>query len=116
MVSGLALFSHCGVTPEERAVGQRVLVDLEVVVNLGDAARRGELDATVDYADLCRQVLDIGTRTRHTLLEAVAIDVAEAVLLRPRVREVRVRITKPHPPITPDVGAFSVEIARRRAE
>ena len=115
-VSGLALFSHCGVTAEERVVGQRVLIDLEVVVDLGDAARRGELDATVDYADLCRQVLDIGTRTRHTLLEALAIDLAEAVLLRPRAREVRVRITKPHPPIASDVVAFSVELTRRRAE
>jgi dihydroneopterin aldolase len=115
MVSGLALFSHCGVTAEERVVGQRVLVDLEVVVDLGDDARRGELGATVDYADLCSQVIEVGSASRHTLLEALAIDVAEAVLLRPRAREVRVRITKPHPPIAPEVAAFSVELTRRRA-
>ena len=111
IVSGLALFTHCGVTAEERAVGQRVLVDLDLVVDLGD--RRGELTATVDYAELCRQVQEVGSAARHTLLEALAIDLADAVLARPRVREVRVRITKPHPPIAPDVGAFSVELTRR---
>jgi len=115
LIEGLALFSHCGVTPEERAVGQRVLVDLDVTLELGAAARHGELDATVDYADLCRQVLDVGGAARHTLLEALAIDLADAVLTRARVRDVRVRITKPHPPIASDVGAFAVEVVRSRS-
>jgi dihydroneopterin aldolase len=116
IVSGLALFTPCGVTPEDRAVGQRVLVDVDMVVELGEAARRGGLDATVDYADLCRQILDVGGKARHSLLESLAIDIAEAVLTRSRVREVRVCITKPTPPIAPAVSAFSVELVRRRAE
>jgi len=116
IVSGLALFTHCGVTPEERVVGQRVLVDVEMVVELGEAARRGGLDATVDYADLCRDIIDIGSKARHTLLESLAIEIAEAVLARPRIRDVRVRITKPHPPITPDVEAFAVEVLRKKGD
>lgn len=103
-------------TSEERAVGQRVLVDVELTLTLGDAARRGELEATVDYADLCRLILEVGSDARHTLLEALAIDVAEAVLAKPRVRDVQVRVTKPHPPIVPDVGAFSVEVTRARLD
>ena len=114
LVSGLALFTHCGVTPEERAVGQRVLVDVDMVVELGEAARRGGLEATVDYADVCRDLLEVGGKARHTLLESLAMDLAEAVLSRPRVCEVRVRITKPTPPISPAVGAFSVELVRQK--
>lgn len=114
IVSGLALFTHCGVTPEERAVGQRIVVDVDMTVELGEAARRGGLEATVDYADLCRQVIEVGEKARHTLLESLAIDVAEAVLARPRVREVRVRIIKPTPPIVPAVEAFIVELVRSR--
>lgn len=115
IVSGLALFTHCGITPEERAVGQRVVVDVDMAVELGEAARRGGLDATVDYADLCRQVIEVGEKARHTLLESLAIDIVEAVLSRPRVHEVRVRIVKPTPPIVPSVDAFIVELARSRA-
>jgi len=114
IVSGLALFTHCGVTPEERAVGQRIVVDVEMTVELGEAARRGGLEATVDYADLCRQVIEVGEKARHTLLESLAMDVAEAVLSRHRVREVRVRLTKPNPPIVPAVEAFVVELVRNR--
>lgn len=115
LVSGLALFTHCGITPEERAVGQRVLADVELVVDLDEGARRGGLDATVDYAEVCRQISDIGDKARHILLESLAIEAAEAVLARPRVREVRVRITKPNPPITPVVGAFAVEVVRGKS-
>lgn len=114
IVSGLALFTHCGVTAEERTVGQRIVVDVDMTVELGEAARRGGLEATVDYADVCRQVTEVGEKARHTLLESLAIDVAEAVLSKPRVREVRVRITKPTPPIVPSVEAFSVELVRSR--
>jgi dihydroneopterin aldolase len=114
IVSGLALFTHCGVTPEERAVGQRIVVDVDMTVDLGEGARRGGLEATVDYADLCRQVIEVGEKARHTLLESLAMDVAEAVLSRPRVRDVRVRLTKPTPPIVPAVEAFIVELVRSR--
>lgn len=112
IISSLALLTHCGITQEERAVGQRVLADLEMAIDLDDAARRGGLDVTVDYADVCRQVVEIGEKARYILLESLAIEVSESVLARPRVREVRVRITKPTPPIGPTVAAFAVEVVR----
>jgi dihydroneopterin aldolase len=112
IISSLALLTHCGITQEERDVGQRVLADIEMVIDLDEAARRGGLDVTVDYADVCRQVVEIGEKARYTLLESLAIEVSESVLIRPRVREVRVRITKPTPPIGPTVAAFAVEVVR----
>lgn len=115
LISGLALFTHCGVTPEERTVGQRVLVDVELTVRVGTAARRGGVEATVDYAALCQSIHDAGAAARHSLLEALAMDLADVVLAHPRVRDVRIRVTKPRPPIAPDVGSFSVEIVRVQA-
>lgn len=112
IISSLALLTYCGITPEERAVGQRVLADVEMAIDLDEAARRGGLDVTVDYSDVCRQVAEIGGKARYILLESLAIEVSEAVLARPRVREVRVRITKPTPPIGPTVAAFAVEVVR----
>lgn len=115
IISSLALLTHCGISQEERAVGQRVLADLEMAIDLDDeAARRGGLDVTVDYSDVCRQVVEIGEKARYILLESLAIEVSESVLARPRVREVRVRITKPTPPIGPTVAAFAVEVVREK--
>jgi dihydroneopterin aldolase len=114
IISGLALFTHCGITEEERAVGQRVLADVEMAIDLDESARRGGLDATVDYADVCRQIVEIGERARYVLVESLAIEVCESVLAKPRVREARVRITKPTPPIAPTVAAFAVEVVRSK--
>jgi dihydroneopterin aldolase len=115
IVSGLALFTHCGITPEERAVGQRVVADVEMSIEMDHAARPGGLETTVDYADVCRQISEIGDKARHVLLESLAIEVADAALARPRVQEVRVRITKPTPPIAAAISAFSVEVVRSRS-
>jgi dihydroneopterin aldolase len=115
IISGLAVFTHCGITEEERAVGQRVLADVEMAIELDESARRGGLGATVDYADVCRQIVEIGERARYVLVESLAIEACEAVLTRSRVREVRVRITKPAPPIAPTVAAFAVDVVRRKS-
>jgi dihydroneopterin aldolase len=115
IISGLAVFTHCGLTEEERAVGQRVLADVELTIDLDESARRGGLDVTVDYSDVCRQIVEIGEKARYMLVESLAIEACEAVLTRPRVREVRVRITKPTPPIAPTVAAFAVDVVRRKS-
>lgn len=115
IISGLAVFTHCGITEEERAVGQRVLADVELTIDLDESARRGGLDVTVDYSDVCRQIVEIGEKARYMLVESLAIEACEAVLTRPRVREVRVRITKPIPPIAPTVAAFAVDVVRRKS-
>lgn len=115
IISGLALFTHCGITPEERAVGQRVVADVDMSIEMDHAVRPGGLETTVDYADVCRQITEIADKARHVLLESLAIEVVDATLARPRVHEVRVRITKPTPPITPAVAAFAVEVVRRRS-
>jgi dihydroneopterin aldolase len=112
IISGLAVFTHCGITEEERAVGQRVFADVELAIDLDESARRGGLDVTVDYADVCRQIVEISERARYVLVESLAIEVCESVLAKPRVREARVRITKPTPPISPTVAAFAVEVVR----
>jgi dihydroneopterin aldolase len=54
----------------------------------------------------------VGGRPRK-LLEAVAEDVAQLVLADDRVRQVRVRVTKPQAPLPVD-GSVAVEITRDR--
>ena len=52
-------------------------------------------------------------RSPHELLEAVAEDLAQLVLADERVRQVRVRVTKPQAPLPVD-GSVAVEITRDR--
>jgi dihydroneopterin aldolase len=65
----------------------------------------------VDYGSLAGPVAGVG-RPRK-LLEAVAEDVAQLVLADERVRQVRVRLTKPQASLPVD-GCVAVEITRDR--
>ena len=66
-----------------------------------------DLDRTVDYGSLAGRVAEVVGGRPRKLLEAVAEDVAQLVLADERVRQVRVRVTKPQAPLP-------VDAARRR--
>jgi dihydroneopterin aldolase len=108
-VNGLILHAHHGVAEHERRVGQPFILDLELEMNLEDAARSDKLADTASYDDIV-QVVSGAFQTRHyRLVEAAAGAVIDAVLDRfPRVDAVRIAVRKPHAPIAAvftDVGA-----------
>jgi 7,8-dihydroneopterin aldolase/epimerase/oxygenase len=113
LLSGLRVRGHHGVLDHETELGQVFVVDLELALDLAVAGRTDDLERTVDYASLAGRVAElVGGRPRR-LLEAVAEDVAQLVLADERVRQVRVRVTKPQAPLPVD-AAVAVEITRDR--
>jgi dihydroneopterin aldolase len=115
LVRNLRVFGHHGALPEEAERGQVFVIDLDLVLDLGPAGRSDELDRTVDYGGLTGRVAELVTARRRNLVEAVAHDVADLVLADGRVREVRVRVTKPHAPLPVD-AEIAVEVVRGRDE
>jgi dihydroneopterin aldolase len=87
-------------------------VDVELVLDLGEAGRRDDLTASVDYERVHTLVVEIGTREQFRLLEALATRIASALLEQCPVQRVTVRATKPSPPMPGLVGGVSVEITR----
>jgi 7,8-dihydroneopterin aldolase/epimerase/oxygenase len=108
LLSGLRVRGHHGVLPHEAQLGQVFVVDLELAVDLAAAGRADDLDRTVDYGSLAGRVAEVVGGRPRKLLEAVAEDVADE-----RVRQVRVRVTKPQAPLPVD-AAVAVEITRDR--
>jgi dihydroneopterin aldolase len=112
LIQGIQFHGHHGVREEERKLGQRFAVDVELTLDLAEAGRRDELSATVDYEQVHAVVVEIGTREQFRLLEALASRLATTILERFPVRQVAVRVAKPSPPIAGLVGGVSVEITR----
>jgi len=113
LIRNLRVFGHHGVLPGEAEQGQVLVVDLDLALDLAPAGRSDELDRTVDYGGLAARVAELVARCRRRLIEAVAEDVAGLVLADERVREVRVRVTKPHAPLGVD-AQVAVEVVRGR--
>jgi dihydroneopterin aldolase len=94
VISHLEATGRVGVTAAERASPQRLLVSLELDLDLVRAGQSDDLDATVDYAAVAQTVRQtVGSRERH-LIEAVAHDIASTLLRDPLVRSVTVEVKK----------------------
>lgn len=111
----MTFYAYHGVNPEERELGQRFVVDLQVQLDLAAAGRSDALADTVSYTELYWVVKTVVEEERHDLLEAVAEAIAQRVLTSFPVAAVRARVTKPSPPIKGAIlqGA-AVEIYRER--
>ena len=112
LIHGVQFYGHHGVRDEERKLGQRFLVDVEILLDLREAGRRDDLTSSVDYERVHALVMGIGTGEQFRLLEALAERIASAVLEQFRVQQVTVRATKPAPPLSGIAGSVSVEITR----
>jgi dihydroneopterin aldolase len=112
-LNNIMLYGCHGVSGAEREVGRPFEVDVELTLDLTEAAETDDLEATVDYAGVCEAVRRAHEAGPYRLLEALAGRIAKDILDRFSVREVTVRVRKPHPPVGSVVGAAEVEITRR---
>ncbi|GIU95554.1 MAG: hypothetical protein KatS3mg012_2011 [Gaiellaceae bacterium] len=113
-LAGMVVFGRHGYLEEERRLGQRFLVDLEVEVR-DDAAASDRIEDTLDYRRLAALVREVFAGPERLLLEGLAGAIAGEVLGRfEEVERVRVRVRKPDVVLDPPVDHAAVVIERRR--
>ncbi len=114
-INGLSLHAYHGVMAYESKVGQTFTIDLELEIDLAQAARSDKVADTVSYD----KVVDCASRAfcgqRFKLIEAAAGQVADAVLgMFSRVFKIKVTIHKPHAPIAATFSDVGVTLVRAR--
>lgn len=115
MLSRMEFYGYHGVFPEENKLGQRFYADVELYYSMAKAGRNDDLQATVNYAEVYECVRKIVEEKTFKLIEALAENVASAVLEAfSLVEEITVRIIKPHPPFDIHFEGATVEIHRKR--
>ncbi len=113
-VRNLAIFARHGFYPEEARLGQRFLLDITLTLDLRQAGRGDDLEATVDYGAVVT-VASAAFAPRRKLIEAAAESVAGALLGQfPRVALVEVVVRKPAAPIDAILDHVEVAILRGR--
>jgi dihydroneopterin aldolase len=109
-VTGLSLYTHHGVGDAEREVGQRLVFDIAFELDECDATVTDRIEDTVNYAAVCEQVA-LGAQERsYRTLERLCAAVADRLIDRFGAESVRVKATKPEPPIPLPVEEVSVEV------
>lgn len=114
-IKGLSLHAYHGVMAHEAKVGQSFSIDLELAIDLSDAARSDKVKDTVSYDKVVECASAAFLAQRYRLIEAAAGSVANAVLEHfPRVRAITVTIHKPHAPIAANFADVGVTLIRTR--
>ena len=116
-IAGLSLHAYHGVMPYEGKVGQTFTIDIELDIDLAEAARSDKVVDTVSYDKVVTCASAAFCAQKFRLIEAAAGQVADAVLAGfPRVRKIKVTIHKPHAPIAATFSDVGVTLERARAE
>ena len=98
-LENMLFYGYHGVNPEERLVGQKFVVDVTVECSLVKPSLSDMVSDTVSYSDLFKTVKSIVEGPPHNLLESVAKNISEAILLNYDIESISVTIKKPDVPI-----------------
>ncbi len=115
IIQGIEFYGYHGDLPQERELGQRFLVDVELVTDCRQAGISDRIEETIDYARVVKRVNEIGCNEQYHLIEALAERIAEALLTEFSPGEVLIRVTKPATPVPTRLRGVSVEIRRTRS-
>lgn len=95
-IEGLQLDCIVGIHPSERDREQALAIDLRLGLDLSEAGRSARIGATVNYAEVSREITALLRFRRFRLIENAAEEVAAMVFgVHPRVETLQLRLAKP---------------------
>ena len=108
------IFANHGVFNEEKSLGQKFIISLELDVDLRAAAITNDLSKSVHYGELCHNIEKEFQRESYDLIETAAEKVAEYILLNySLVKACKVLLKKPWAPIGRHLDTAAVEVYRK---
>jgi dihydroneopterin aldolase len=113
-ISGIEARAKHGVLDIEKSQDQLFFVDLEITLDLSDAAASDQLGRTIDYGELAQRTHDFVMANSFNLIERVADGIAGLVMEYPAALAVEVTVHKPNAPISVPFRDVSVTIGRGR--
>lgn len=110
----MSFYGYHGVFDAEAQLGQRFYVDLELSLDLSTASESDNLNDTVNYANIFSCVQQVVEGDRYQLVEKLTGRISSQLLVSFPFIEVKVKVTKPNPPINGHYDSVAIEMVRRR--
>ncbi len=112
-IKDLEVYANHGVYSQEKDLGQKFLISLDLCLDLREAAKDKDINKTVNYGELCHKVVEEFSKEKYDLIETAAEKLAEFILINYElVNSVKVKLKKPWAPIGLPVEYAGVEIER----
>jgi dihydroneopterin aldolase len=114
-LKNMTFHAYHGVWEEEREIGQRFEVDVELTLETSKAAKSDKLKDTVDLYAVFETVEKVLSGGKFRLLETMAEKIAQDILGQFHIEGILVRVRKPHAPIRGIQDGIEIEIFRSRS-
>ncbi len=111
-VIGLSFSASHGAEPEEGTLEQPFEVDVEVCLDLSEAAQSDRLDRTISYVRIADEVSAVMNGPRWFLIEKLAGLIMERVAALVKKGEITVRVRKPQARLKTRFDTVEVELRR----
>lgn len=108
-INDLEVFYRVGVPDDERAKAQRLLLTIEMNLDMTTAAANDDITRTIDYFAVSQRLLKFGEKRAWKLIETLASDIAELILQEFSATNVAVEVKKF---IIPEARFVSVRLTR----
>ena len=111
----MEFFGCHGCGEEERQHSQPFIVDAELYMDLSKSGKSDDINDTVDYVQVFKEIEKIITGQPRNLIEAIAEDITKILLEKfSLIDSIKLTIRKPKPPVVLSFAGAAVSIIRSR--
>lgn len=115
-LKNMVFYGYHGVAEQEKILGGKFEVDLELEFDMTTAMRTDRLKDTINYEELYRIVAEVVTKSKCLLIETLSGNILQAVFQHFHPESACIRVRKPNAPIKGVLDNVEVEIRRTRKE
>lgn len=95
IIKDLLVRGIIGINEWERTNPQDILINIEIKADLKQAGQTDDIDHSVNYRTVAKQVIAHTETAQRLTVEALAEDIARICLAQPGAHAVKVRVEKP---------------------
>lgn len=109
----ITIFGFYGVSPQEREVGQKIQIDLDLYADLSAACASDSLQDTINYESVYTSVMEVvGAGKRYRLLETLGEEICDVVIRTYPVERVKIRLRKLNLPFPNNLSNIEIRLTR----
>jgi len=113
-VEGIRLYGYHGCLDEEGKIGTEYEITVYVWGDISQSFRSDNLHDTMDYVNI-NSIVQEHVSKRAKLIETVAQQISDTIFTEmPKVKKLKIKLSKLNPPINGDVKMVSIELKRQR--
>ncbi len=117
VLNNMAFFGNHGVLQEEKTLGQKFFIDVELYLDLKEAGKTDDLTKTINYAQVYEIIKEYAQEKCYDLLETLGENICNCILKKYEViREIKLDIRKPEAPVRGIFDYMGISISRNRED